>query len=468
MTLRVWRSAAVAATLWSAVACGGAQSADRPASIDAAAKRAMPSPPDESEPDDGAKARRCDDLPEVKLRPPKADPIDAPVLADDAGSGRKIVARWYDARIFAQPDVASMVIGYARRGQKVAVRKGVTGQGCPADMWYELVGGGFACAAREFREDTVQISDPVPIQDAALPYGYAKLTQDEALRYERLPTAEELEALEQGRAPSELVSGRMQGAYFATVVESVEHLGARWHRGDDGKWVRDIDVDLIEPHGHRGEALQGADDLPLAFVHVPTAEVHCRCDGHWMPCGEASRMTRFAVAGQVERGGETFVETADGHAVPSSDVRVIELAARPPEVGTDERWIRVDLSEQSLVAYEGDRPVYATIVSTGKGDHATPTGVWKVDRKYVSTTMSGPDEDKGTYTVSEVPWTMFYDGDFALHGAYWHEEFGKVRSHGCTNIPPIDARWLFGWAGGVPAGWHGASHHEGPWVVIAQ
>jgi lipoprotein-anchoring transpeptidase ErfK/SrfK len=136
-------------------------------------------------------------------------------------------------------------------------------------------------------------------------------------------------------------------------------------------------------------------------------------------------------------------------------------------VAEDEQWIHVDLAEQVLVAYEGDRPVLATLVSSGKEGFEPPVGLFRVHKKYATVTMSGPDPDAGTYTVEEVPWTMYYWGSFALHGAYWHDEFGRVRSHGCTNLPPIDAHWLFHWsAPALPQGWHAQVGIKGPWVLF--
>jgi lipoprotein-anchoring transpeptidase ErfK/SrfK len=99
--------------------------------------------------------------------------------------------------------------------------------------------------------------------------------------------------------------------------------------------------------------------------------------------------------------------------------------------------------------------VFATLVSSGKPGHDTPTGAFRVRHKHVSTTMRGEDPIDGPYEVEEVPWTMYYSGGYALHGAYWHDAFGRVRSHGCTNIAPADARWLLRWTDPpLPAGWH--------------
>ncbi|WP_231506114.1 L,D-transpeptidase [Planktothrix serta] len=108
---------------------------------------------------------------------------------------------------------------------------------------------------------------------------------------------------------------------------------------------------------------------------------------------------------------------------------------------SSERWILIDLSRQRLIAWEGNQPVYAVIVSTGKSDTPTRTGVFKVYTKYEITRMTGPD-----YDVPDVPYTMYYDGGMAIHGAYWHNLFGTPVTHGCTNVAVNHAKWLFDWA----------------------
>ena len=83
--------------------------------------------------------------------------------------------------------------------------------------------------------------------------------------------------------------------------------------------------------------------------------------------------------------------------------------------------------------------------------------------------MRGEDPVDGPYEVSEVPWTMYYSGSYALHGAYWHDDFGKTRSHGCTNLAPADARWLFQYTDGrVPSSWHALRQLEGTPVYITR
>jgi lipoprotein-anchoring transpeptidase ErfK/SrfK len=106
-----------------------------------------------------------------------------------------------------------------------------------------------------------------------------------------------------------------------------------------------------------------------------------------------------------------------------------------------QRWIEIDLSTQRLVAWEGNKAVYAIVVSTGKGSTPTRVGTFAIQTKYRTTRMIGDD-----YDLPNVPYTMYYDGGNAIHGAYWHNLFGNPVTHGCTNVAVNHAKWLFNWA----------------------
>ncbi|OUC15946.1 MAG: hypothetical protein B0A82_04110 [Alkalinema sp. CACIAM 70d] len=108
---------------------------------------------------------------------------------------------------------------------------------------------------------------------------------------------------------------------------------------------------------------------------------------------------------------------------------------------SQQRWIEIDLSSQRLIAWEGKRWVDAKIVSTGKASTPTRTGVFEIQEKFRSVTMKGAD-----YEVPDVPHAMFYSGNYAIHGAYWHSSFGTPVSHGCVNMAPDAAQWLYSWA----------------------
>ncbi len=167
-------------------------------------------------------------------------------------------------------------------------------------------------------------------------------------------------------------------------------------------------------------------------------------------------------------GGVRMVQARDGFWVRSEDVRsAVKPSDLPWFASKKRRWIQVSLLSQTLVLWEGATPVYATLVSTGRdgiGDPqktlSTPQGTFRVYQKHVTTTMDSNVADD-EFELRDVPWVMYFKGGYALHGAYWHDDFGRARSHGCVNLAPIDARYVFNWsAPDVPAHWHGVEAGE--------
>lgn len=123
-----------------------------------------------------------------------------------------------------------------------------------------------------------------------------------------------------------------------------------------------------------------------------------------------------------------------------------------------EKWVEVDLSEKKLYAWEGDRKIYEFLISTGRPGYETPTGEFRVWRKVRSQRYKGGTPGtSGYYNLPNVPYSLFWGGGnvpnwkgYALHGAYWHNDFGiKNRSSGCVNLAPMDAGRLYNWAGPV-------------------
>lgn len=106
-----------------------------------------------------------------------------------------------------------------------------------------------------------------------------------------------------------------------------------------------------------------------------------------------------------------------------------------------QRWIEINLSSQRLIAWEGKTPVYAIVISTGKASTPTKPGVFAIQTRDRYARMKGDG-----YDIADVPYTMYYDGSYALHGAYWHHRFGIPVSHGCINLAVNHARWLFNWS----------------------
>jgi len=102
------------------------------------------------------------------------------------------------------------------------------------------------------------------------------------------------------------------------------------------------------------------------------------------------------------------------------------------------RWVDVDLQSQTVRAYEGDTLVNTFIASTGTARYPTVTGQFRVWLKLEYDDMQGPG-----YHLKDVPYVMYFHEDYALHGTYWHNNFGTPMSHGCVNLRTEDAAWLY-------------------------
>ena len=127
------------------------------------------------------------------------------------------------------------------------------------------------------------------------------------------------------------------------------------------------------------------------------------------------------------------------------------LPVKHPE-GASGKWFAVDLYEQSLIAYEDDKPVFATLISSGLPKWSTIEGLHKIWDRYELVKMSGASGQPDFYYLPQVPYVMYFNKEEqALHGAYWHDGFGYRRSHGCVNMSMTDAQWAFNWTKDQPA-----------------
>lgn len=258
-----------------------------------------------------------------------------------------------------------------------------------------------------------------------------------------------------------------------------------------------------------GVELSGEQNLPFAFVRKRGAVAY-RIDGDQaQSAGELPRRSSQKLSGKVKRLDDgKYLELTDGRWVYARDVGMVLKPSKFPGLAKKgERWIEIDLSEQVLVLWEGTKPVFATLVSTGRpavGDPdtttATPRGTFRVYAKHISATMDSdegvskrkqaedglepgdegyiPEKGDGTYGVTlrrghglfqlrDVPYIQYFEKQYAIHGAYWHDVFGIPRSHGCVNLAPADALRVFKFTDDpVPEGWHGLNVDRGTAVVI--
>jgi hypothetical protein len=185
---------------------------------------------------------------------------------------------------------------------------------------------------------------------------------------------------------------------------------------------------------------------------------------------------KFTVARLTGRTAElptgVYRETTEGWWMKSSDGTYTDPGPPPETLAQDEKWIDVNLSRQTLVAFEGAKPIYATLVASGRHaadpndklhDHRTIQGAFRIREKHISVTMDGDGPAPGDmpYSIEDVPYVMYFEGSYALHAAFWHQNFGHETSHGCVNLSPLDAKRLFFWTDPkLPIGWHGVLASE--------
>lgn len=140
--------------------------------------------------------------------------------------------------------------------------------------------------------------------------------------------------------------------------------------------------------------------------------------------------------------------------VPSYDMRLVpydELTPLSPEVPDESKRILIDLETQMVTAYEGETLVFSQRCSSGAEGTETPKGEFRTYHKGPSVHMTNQgDAIENIYNLPGVPWCTFFTGiGNAFHGAYWHNDYGRPRSHGCVNLPSDAAKFLYRWTSPV-------------------
>ncbi|HVH41286.1 MAG TPA: L,D-transpeptidase, partial [Labilithrix sp.] len=300
--------------------------------------------------------------------------------------------------------------------------------------------------------------EPLSASDDGLPYRYFFAGRDGAFGFANLATALD-------DSPDQ----ELEPGFAVSILEEKSAHGERWVKTKKGRWVAMRELVPARPNLFHGELVQD-DKLDMAWVVADKANVFSS-EKTDKASGTRVRFEKVHVYEEKPVKGGAIVRIS-AESEPASWMRARDLARPrlaepPPEVAAEdaaERWIDVDLPSQTLVAYVGKRPVFATIVSTGKGpvgsDFVTRAGTFRIWVKVFTTKMDNLDsQDRGAlvdhhYAIEDVPWVQFFDKAIGLHGAFWHRDFGRVHSHGCVNMAPLDARWVFAFTTPhLPLGW---------------
>jgi hypothetical protein len=231
--------------------------------------------------------------------------------------------------------------------------------------------------------------------------------------------------------------------FGVAIVEQYRSGGELRGRSSLGREFAMRDLRPAKPSRFAGAHLSDG-KLDFGWANKEGAAVYAQPDLATKPVARLARYARMTLASYD--GPQGLYRIATGW-MSEADLAVPRSSPRPPVVADGESWLDVELRTQTLVAYVGDRPVFATLVATGVGADgtafATPKGLHRVRAKLLATTMDNL-EHTGVipYSYEEVPFTQ-YIGRVALHGAFWHDQFGAPRSHGCINLSLTDAEWIF-------------------------
>ncbi len=412
----------------------------------------------------------------------------------------------------AEPKTDARVIGYARRGAKFRVSKRISTTDC-RNGWYEISPGGlFACANQGIVVGAEPVSfapsPPAPFVDKPLPYRYSYITADNTPQYWRIPNEDEIKEVsslfdkmsaveknEEKTAESIIASipladtdtseesegemaeihdppkqedtspefpaylhMRMAKGYYVSLDDEAALVTSKYRRTVRGRVIPSDRLASVSASEFEGFLISDPAMLPQVIVVGSGVSLlkQKTQDGPFQTAQKVSHLDRFDYLGEIKRQGKTYIQVGDDLFLSSRVVSIIRPQAKPKNIGPKERWIEIDLSDQSLIAYEGERPVFATVISSGRKEYPTPTGDFRIYAKHITVTMDDTEAGAESYSIEDVPWVQYFKDGYALHAAFWHGRFGRVRSHGCINLSPKDAKRLFTWTGpDLPFGVHG-------------
>jgi hypothetical protein len=433
----------------------------------------------------------------------------------EPGHGAKVASIAMHTWIYVSPHDRSTKLGYFRAGAVIDRSEAPAGTATCAGGWYRVKPRGYVCvgkgASLSLEHQVVEAAFRGPKRGEPLPYQYVTSKSPPPHLYFRLPSRKDQERVEGATLGLHLASG--QGAEFAkTPLDPVpaflaagrdlpkpygaeEKLHYSVHAGrareasafgliTSFEWTGrrfglTTELDLLPLD--RTTAAQASDfhgvvvdkdkpGTPAIVIHQGATKLRPDTLGHLRDAGTASFREGVVLSGKTNG---ALRETTEGLWLAADDLVIPDPPGDPNGYATDgKKWIDISIKKQLLVAYEGKRAVYATLISSGRGGmgdpektHSTVRGIFTIKSKHVSGTMDG-DPAIDSYDLRDVPYIQYFHEGYALHGAFWHNDFGRPRSHGCVNLAPADAAWLFEWTDPVvPPEWHGAVSSEAGTLV---
>lgn len=442
-----------------------------------------------------------------------APPVDP--ARQEPGRGPKLASIAMRTWVYDAPSERSDKLGYLRAGALVDRAEDSAGtDGCDKG-WYRVAPRGYACVGKGASLDVehkIVLSAPRgPRRGEPTPYTYVMSDSPAPHMYFRLPSEKDQRRVEgptykahaglhsvrlAGFATDEVPPFLLEGNNLPQPYGSEKNLSYSVHRGRANPnsafglmsvfdWKGRMfglttELDLIPLDRTRAATISALTGVKIenggtpAFVVLSGTSLYKRVGKNLQQSGRAEGRSGWELTGVNEGGEHGLLETTAGVWLPAAGLIVGEIRKdRASHADKGRKWISISITKQLLIAYEGEKPVFATLVSTGRGgmsdpdeSFATVRGTFMIRAKHVSGTMDGNQGSDEAFDLRDVPYIQYFHEGYALHAAYWHDDFGKVRSHGCVNLPPAAAAWLFDWTDPqVPAEWHGAVSPQGGTLV---
>jgi hypothetical protein len=301
----------------------------------------------------------------------------------------------------------------------------------------------------------------IPPSPSALPFTYAYVMTGPVALYANPADADN------GFAPVRMLD---VGYVWVRLAGWTAYKWQTWYLTSDGGFLPASRTAIYRPSAFQGITVPRQPAFPFAWV---LTSVKTSPQPGAKPDANSVAFKRYNLVNlyeQREVSGQTWYRVGDNQWLVQTVVAKVERTGPPAGVSPGERWIDVSLFEQTVAAYEGDRMVYATLASTGLRRWPTVQGLYRIHTKFTLDGMTGREGQPDYYSLEDVPWVMYFYEDYALHGAYWHDGFGYQHSHGCINLAPLDAKWLYDWT--TPAVAQGARVKQateddpGTWVWV--
>ena len=314
----------------------------------------------------------------------------------------------------------------------------------PGGQATETAAAGAESAGLQLGSDP-RVPDPLPAlpvlalerPDPVVPLTYARVITPNAPVYSH-PSLASLSI-----PPKRLLG---TGYIWVSVQSEYSYAGQTWYQINAGEYVRAEDLWFYTPSSYRGIALGAQPERPFAWI-LQTATPRVTPAGATNTEAAAYGRYQLVQIFAAEQVGDQVWYLIGPHQwINQIYVGKVTPAPRPAGVAPGAAWVDVNLFEQTMAVYTGDQMVYATLISSGLPGWDTPAGLTQIWHRMEIGKMSGSEGRADYYFLEDVPWALYFNQAVSFHAAYWHNDFGYHHSHGCVNLSPLDARWLWEWA----------------------